>query len=270
MNVKEYIQSGILENYVLGSVSDQERREVECIASIYPEIREELESLSVSMNAYAEIHRVNPPTGLKQKILAELEDLSDADELQNVVEMRAASAGVWKYAVAASIAIVLVLSFVLFNTMNQVDSLSEQLSGALSQNQELSSASEEDQALIKQLQEANKAYYAVIKDPNNKIVHMHEAEGKPDALTLVYWNPTSKEVYVQVDHMHIPSDELQYQLWAIVDGEAIDAGVFEVGEDSTALQKMKPTEKADAFVVTLEKRGGVPVAEGEIYALGNT
>ena len=32
MNTKEYITSGILEEYVLGVVSDQERREIECLS----------------------------------------------------------------------------------------------------------------------------------------------------------------------------------------------------------------------------------------------
>ena len=38
MNIPEYIDSGILESYALGSVSDQERREVECLSAIYPEV----------------------------------------------------------------------------------------------------------------------------------------------------------------------------------------------------------------------------------------
>ena len=54
MDIKEYISSGILESYVLGNASEQERREVECISSIYPEIRQELDALSRSLEKYAE------------------------------------------------------------------------------------------------------------------------------------------------------------------------------------------------------------------------
>ena len=49
MNVPEYIASGILESYVTGAVSDQERREVECMSAIYPEIRQELDELASSL-----------------------------------------------------------------------------------------------------------------------------------------------------------------------------------------------------------------------------
>ena len=48
MNVTEYIASGILESYVMGAVSDQEQREVDCLSSIYPEVRTELDELSTA------------------------------------------------------------------------------------------------------------------------------------------------------------------------------------------------------------------------------
>ncbi|HEX8546709.1 MAG TPA: anti-sigma factor, partial [Cytophagaceae bacterium] len=51
-----------------------------------------------------------------------------------------------------------------------------------------------------------------------------------------------------------PSDQ-QYQLWALDNGVPIDAGVFEV-TDSLQLQKLKTINSAQAFAVTLEKRGG--------------
>ncbi len=270
MNVKDYIASGILEDYVLGNVSDQERREVECMAGIYPEIREELENLSISINAYIETYEKSPPQELKQKVLGGLKSLGEEGQDGKVVELKPTGSIAWKYAVAASVALLIALGINLINMSNRADGLNDQLSDLEIENQELISLNEGSNTLIEKLKETNSTYYQVLKDPNNKVVHMHEVEGKPDALTLVYWNPSSEEVYVQVDHMHIPSEELQYQLWAIVDGKAIDAGVFEVGPDSTDLQKMKPMKEADAFVVTLEKRGGVPVAEGEIYALGNT
>jgi anti-sigma-K factor RskA len=45
----------------------------------------------------------------------------------------------------------------------------------------------------------------------------------------------------------------QYQLWAIVDGKPVDAGM--VG-DCEGLCKMKVINRAEAFAITLEKEGG--------------
>lgn len=50
----------------------------------------------------------------------------------------------------------------------------------------------------------------------------------------------------------------QYQLWALVNGKPVDLGVFDVKADTThILLKMKEIGSAQAFAVTLEKRGGV-------------
>ena len=72
MNVQEYIKSGILEEYVLGVVSDQERREVQCLSKIYPEIEAELQALEVSLTGYATLFEKKPPVELKDKIFAQL------------------------------------------------------------------------------------------------------------------------------------------------------------------------------------------------------
>ena len=49
---------------------------------------------------------------------------------------------------------------------------------------------------------------------------------------------------------------MQYQLWAIVDGKPVDAGVFDVA--TSGLLKMKTLDGAVAFAVTIEPRGGRP------------
>ena len=50
----------------------------------------------------------------------------------------------------------------------------------------------------------------------------------------------------------------QYQLWAIVDGSPVDAGMITTDKGSYSIQKMKSFGKADAFAITLEKTGGSP------------
>ena len=69
MNTKDYISSGILEEYVLGALSDQERREVECLSSIYPEISEALHAIEDDMFIVAQESAVKTPEFLKSKIL---------------------------------------------------------------------------------------------------------------------------------------------------------------------------------------------------------
>ncbi|HEY4654886.1 MAG TPA: anti-sigma factor, partial [Cyclobacteriaceae bacterium] len=46
----------------------------------------------------------------------------------------------------------------------------------------------------------------------------------------------------------------QYQLWGIVDGKPVDAGVFD--SDADGLIPMQRIRGASAFAVTIEPRGG--------------
>ena len=77
---------------------------------------------------------------------------------------------------------------------------------------------------------------------------------------VLRWHAASKDIYIDVPDAHLPEipHDHQYQLWAIVDGKAIDAGVFDLESGGEALHKLKRIERAQAFAVTVEPRGGSP------------
>ncbi len=86
MNTKEYIESGIIESYVLGLTTVGESAEVEGLALQYPEIQTEIESVSNTFENYALQFEKEPPAFLKDKIKAQLfsEPIS-ADRFQAAV-----------------------------------------------------------------------------------------------------------------------------------------------------------------------------------------
>ncbi len=68
---------------------------------------------------------------------------------------------------------------------------------------------------------------------------------------------TSQSVYMVVKNMpKLPSDK-QYQLWALINGKPKDLGVFDVSDEKFII-KMNGTQKADAFAITIEQKGGSP------------
>ena len=77
----------------------------------------------------------------------------------------------------------------------------------------------------------------------------------PSSMATVYWNTESKEVYLLVNQLPMPVPDKQYQLWAIVDGHPVDAGVFDMDKNFSFV-KLKTIPKAEAFAITLEKKGG--------------
>ena len=78
----------------------------------------------------------------------------------------------------------------------------------------------------------------------------------PDAVAKIFWMKNTGQVYVDPTNLpQVPAGK-QYQLWAIVDGKPLDAGMIKTEKGIYHIQKMKSFGKADAFAITLEKEGG--------------
>ena len=69
MNVSEHIASGIIESYVLGIASPEERVEFENLYRQYPELEQARIRFEESLEEKALHDAVKPPAELKAKIL---------------------------------------------------------------------------------------------------------------------------------------------------------------------------------------------------------
>ncbi len=77
----------------------------------------------------------------------------------------------------------------------------------------------------------------------------------PSSMATVYWNTESKDVYLLINQLPKPVTGKQYQLWAMVDGNPVDAGIFELGDDISFL-KLKTYTKSGSFCHHPGKNGG--------------
>jgi mannose-6-phosphate isomerase-like protein (cupin superfamily) len=73
MNIKEYISSGILEEYVLGTASKEDSLEVERMVSLHPEIRKEIEEISKALEQLAIANSVSPARTVKPFLMATID-----------------------------------------------------------------------------------------------------------------------------------------------------------------------------------------------------
>jgi mannose-6-phosphate isomerase-like protein (cupin superfamily) len=72
-DVQQFLDSGILELYVLGQVSPLQEAEVLRMAAFHDEVREEIEAISVAMERYAEANAVEPNPTLHTFIMASID-----------------------------------------------------------------------------------------------------------------------------------------------------------------------------------------------------
>lgn len=70
---KEYINSGILENYVLGITSNSETKQVELMAAADPAIKHQIEMINETLEAYAIEHAIEPNPVIKPFLLATID-----------------------------------------------------------------------------------------------------------------------------------------------------------------------------------------------------
>ena len=90
----------------------------------------------------------------------------------------------------------------------------------------------------------------------------------PQSFATVYWDTTSHDVYLLANNLPVPASDKQYQLWAIFNGKPVDLGVFDIKKERLLIQA-KNAQGAEAFAITLEKKGGSPAPTMDsLYVMG--
>jgi len=260
MNIKEYIASGILEAYLLGGLTAAEAGEVEAYVKQYPEIRAELDKLEGDLENIALSYTKTPSPALKAKIASQL-DFAEEKEVK-VIPIPA----FYRQAIAASVALAILSTAsagYFWNKWQHAEGrviALEVEKGALANNINLT----------KQELDNTNHYLSLIQDTSSVLVTLKGSALSPNSAAKVLWNKSSQQVYLGgLASLPAPAADQQYQLWAIVDGQPVDAGVFEI-ENVHVLQQLKTIGKAQAFAVTLEKKGGSPTPTlAALYLIGN-
>lgn len=285
MDLQQYIESGVIEEYALGVLPDAERQEVERLAAAHPEIQREIDAVLRGLDLYAEAHAVTPPPAMRERVLAGWQQairgssapvaeaprmtVSPAEEparpaapAEPVVRpigsapqpVADAPARNWGWLMAASVALLLSLggNYVLYNRLQHTES--ELL--ALQSDQARFAATQ--QASQRQLS-AQSRELAVLRDEQFRSVTLAGTPAAPAAKARVLYNPATKAVYVAVRNLPAAPAGKQYQLWALDNGKPVDAGVLTAATASgDSLQQMKDIASAQAFAMTVEDAGGSP------------
>jgi len=269
VDVQRYISSGVIENHITGLLSDAESREVLSTIQQFPEVKAAADAIQVDMEHYIQLWAQKPPAGIRRQLMDRLhkhdvdEPVVAETEVINEIPDNTFSENtgisisplrIWQYSAAA--AVLLLLGSVTMNIMTWSDTgnYKEQLADIQT---EQAALIQERDALKTQLDMAGKEN-GIMKDPSFKWIRMQGVGKHPGVVATICWNPQSKETFILAQALPEPPADKQYQLWAIVNGKPIDAGVFELGSKAHTVQKVKAVDNAQVFAVTLEKKGGNP------------
>lgn len=266
MNIKEYIASGILEAYVSGATSDQERQEVECLSSVYPEIKAELDDLEDIMGDFAMEYQAPAPQSMKNKIMAAIQDETQIPAMKAVTDKTNVDEQVaskdspvpksprrdpsnFPWRIAATILLLISCGLLYFlitledDYKAEIESQRNNIVNLQSKMDNLSNemANQQDQL-------------AIISSPSILKIPLNAANGEGQENAMVFWDSSNQSVYLDPQRLPSVDDEHQYQLWALKDNQPTDLGTVLKGD--IGFQQMKNATDADAFAITLEPLGG--------------
>ena len=267
-NLKAFIESGVLELYVLGDLSPEETLRVKELASQYQEVRDELAAIEYAMEEFAMQNAVQPSEDVEAKLFQKLginidEETNSVSDLPlqaepKIVSLDHSNAKMrsLRYALVACVALLIVSTAALFITYSKLTDAHDQIAS-------LNLDKEKFAGVVSKLEYNNRGLNNLVEMNESKdwaTIKMQGQAISPQSKMNVYWNKKNKDVIINYLAMDLPKADAkhQYQLWALVNGKPVSLGVFGKTDSTSrdALLKMQTIQEAQAFAVTLEPMGG--------------
>lgn len=111
----------------------------------------------------------------------------------------------------------------------------------------------------------------ILGSPDARVTQLAgKGEGARARATLAYERTTGRAVILTSGLPPAPAGKA-YQLWLIADNKKMPGGTFKTDPEGHARMsdRLPAGEAHPTFAVTLEREGGVPAPEGEIYLIGS-
>ena len=246
-----FLQSGLLEKYLVGDTSITESVEVEHYIDSYPEVNAAYEKLQNNLEIVAKVNAIEAPYGTLDKILKATE------EETKVVALKKPNKTPW-YSIAASVAAV-AFGFYSFTLYQENKELNSENDVVVEELFDLRSDIEKNNSqlndLALQLQKLN--------NPDAQKYVFKGNERAKDLKTVAYINPVEKTSMIDVVTLPKLPEEQYYQIWAEFQDKMINLGILD--ETERRLRPIPYMEDALALSITIENRNGnVPGMDNEV------
>ena len=233
--IKVFLDSDLLERYLLGTVSEQEAQRIERYIAMYPEVRETYNELQDNLEAFAKLYALKTPEGLRGRILTKV-------KAENTSRKR-----FFRYAVAASFATLLFAGASYF-FWNQNKNLQEENTIVTNKIKNL----EED---MRQELEDVRNQFIVLNNPQTKKYRVKGNQKAKELKAMAYINPVKRLSYINVEKLpNLPEDQC-FQMWAEVNGKMVNLGVIKEATDQEKLLALPYADNAVGYI-TIEPKGG--------------
>lgn len=238
MEKDKFLQTGLLEQYVLGLTDEEESRLVEKFASAHPDVQAAIDQMQEGMDNFALQYAALPKDELRARA-------------QRAVPPPKPKLSRFQRASNALLLLVALSFAVLAFSFHQGKVHEEQRRDELArQFADFREDCEAKKAALQQTQEL----YAFLNHEATTPVRLRGTKVDPTANAVVYMNLQVRTAYINTAPLSPPPDGKVYQLWADVEGKMISMGLIKA--DLDALQSVPFIDHAESLNITIEPMGG--------------
>jgi len=244
-HIQEFIESGKLEQYVIGASSDSDRAVIYQMIQEHPEIAVAYEKAQRDLLIHATAHQVELKPEVRKKLLSKVIPNSAVPRNRDVYNRSWFNS---KLGIAAAIIVLLCSSgLVYFTVQNTI--LRDQLAADEEKIQrldtELSEIEKENRNLTTEkenITSVNTDKY-VLRSTDNSVI------------ATVYHGKTREFAEIIIDYIQPLDENHDYQLWADIEGEMISLAVIDPTAKKIDLNS-KLLSQAESINLTIEPAGG--------------
>ncbi|MBK7849892.1 MAG: anti-sigma factor [Bacteroidetes bacterium] len=253
MDIKEYIASGVVELYAMGSLSPEEKKEFEQKMLVYPEVAAELKNVQETLEVYSQNSIRNPRPALRSSILSKVyNQASESPEKSKLKSLDPSHRLTYKYLIAASLAALLISTFASWFFYKSWNDAEDRYVSVMKEKNQIAL----NYNVIKNTFDHTYSDLMMMRDENAKVSMLMPIDSTKHFQARVYWNKYTQETYIDILALPAPDSGKQYQLWAMAGGLPIDAGVVGMQMEDDGMQRMKNIPIAEQWAITLEPSGG--------------
>lgn len=233
--IRTFLDSDLLERYLLGSTTMQENFQVERYIAMYPEVRDTYNELQDNLEAFAKMHAIKAPEGLMAKILHTI-------KAQDTVRTRFR-----RFAIAAS--------FIAFMFASASYFFWKQNKNLKAENTIVNNRIMNLEADMKERLEDVRNQFIVLNNPQTRKYMVNGNQKAKELKAVAYINPVKKLSYINVRNLpNLPENQC-YQMWAEVNGKMVNLGIIDKADDKDMLRALPYAEDAVGYI-TIEPKGG--------------
>ncbi|MCH4552407.1 anti-sigma factor [Aestuariibaculum lutulentum] len=261
MDIQAYIESGILELYVAGALSETQNKEVYNLMLQYPEILQEVLDIEV---AVIKLTASVSPVKINDNILKAIKAHLGLNETDNKVVSLPRYNWISYTGWAASI----ILAFGLFWTITQNKQLQSDIQISKTQQElletQISNANNS-------LEEAN-TLISVLRDNNITKIPLAGQGNFASTFANVYWDKANERIYLDAQGLPEPPEGKVYQVWSLTLSPLTPTSLGTIDDfitDDNKIFEIENANASEAFGITLEPAGGSETPTMEfLYTLG--